>query len=396
MALLGAPLIVVLALAAVSIPVATVLVWSRVRGPAIARNGTRVGMLLAGQLATVLLAAAVANDYGQFYASWGDLVGASAAPASLRYYGAGATPASRSGSRTGASALPALSGQAAATGATGQLRVIGDSSWSSPSQWSTRGRLESVVITGSGSRLSTQAYVYLPPQYFWRSWAHRRMHAVEVLTGYPGSVTSLLTRMNYPQMALTALQRHRTTPMVYVLADSTVAAPRDTECTDVPNGPQVQTFLSEEVPSAVAGALRVHRRDWGIIGTSTGGYCAAKILMNHDAVFRAGVSLSGYFYARQDMTTGSLWGGSLRIQHLNDPEWMLAHHPAPPVSLFIGVGKQETRRDGYPDAVRFLREVRPPMRVTAMIEPQGGHNYRTWNREIPVALHWLSARLAGG
>jgi S-formylglutathione hydrolase FrmB len=395
MALLGTSLIVVLALVAVSIPVATVLAWSRLGGPVLLRNVLRVGMLIAGQVATVLLAAVLANDYGQFYASWGDLVGTSSAPASIRYYGAGATPASRSGSRT----VPALSpgsGPTGSTGASGQLRVIGDSSWSSPSQWSTRGRLESVVISGSRSGLSTQAYVYLPPQYFWHSWAHRRFHGVEVLTGYPGSVTSLLTRMNYPQMTLAALQRHRTQPMVYVLADSTVAAPRDTECTDVPNGPQAQTFLSEELPSAVAGALRVQPTDWGIIGTSTGGYCATKILMNHDAVFRAGVSLSGYFYARQDITTGSLWGGSLRLRHLNDPEWMLAHHPAPPVSLFIGVGKQETRRDGYPDAVRFLREVRPPMRVTAMIEPQGGHNYRTWNREIPVALHWLSVRLGKG
>jgi len=397
MALLGTSLIVVLALAAVTIPVATVLVWSRIGGPVLLRNVLRVGMLIAGQVATVLLAAVLANDYGQFYASWGDLVGTAGGPAAVRDFGAGAAPASRSGDR------PTVLDHASTAvwrnppaGTSGRLRVIGPTDWSTPAQRSTRGMVESVVIDGLGSGLSVPGYVYLPPQYFQPRWAHDFFPAVEALSGYPGSAPALMKRVDYPQLALDAVRSHRSVPMVYVLLSSTVAPPRDTECTDVPHGPQTQTFLAQEVPSAVQAALRVRRDDWGIMGDSTGGYCAAKIAMTHYAVFRGGVSLSGYYYAREDVTTGSLWGGSKALRHLNDPQWMLAHRAAPPASLFVTISKQETRPDGYPDTIRFLHEVRPPMHVTALIEPSGGHNFGTWDRELPTALHWLSGRLAKG
>jgi hypothetical protein len=395
MALLGTPLVVVLALAAVLVPVTTVLVWSRLGGPALLRNAVRVGMLLAGQATTVLLVAVLANDYGQFYTSWGDIVGTSGGPAAVTNFGAGAAPAPRSGGRP--TILEHASNaiwHGAPAGTSGRMRIVGTTDWSTPAQRSTRGMVESVVIDGLGSGLSVPGYVYLPPQYFSPRWAHHRFPAVEALSGYPGSAPALMKRVDYPQFALDAVRRHLSAPMIYVMLSSTVAPPRDTECTDVPHGPQAQTFLAQEVPSAVQAALRVRPDDWGVMGDSTGGYCAAKLAMTHYGTFRAGVSLSGYYFARQDVTTGSLWGGSKALRHLNDPEWMLAHRAAPPASLFVTISKQETRPDGYPDTMRFLHEVRPPMHVTALIEPTGGHNFRTWDRELPTALHWLSARLA--
>lgn len=376
MALTGVPLLVVLGLVALLLPVATFVMWPRVRGPRLVRGGSRLGMLLAGQLATVLLFAALANDYGEFYTSWGDIVGRPGGTTTLQTYGG---------------AGGALS--AKDTSPAGRLRVIGDTGWSTRSQWATRGRVESVTIDGLGSHIVTPGYVYLPPQYFQHGWSHRRFPGVEVLTGYPGSADSLVTRVNYPGMVLTALRHHRMRPMVFVMLSSTVAPPRDTECTDIPHGPQAQTFLAQEVPDAARRALRVRPDDWAIMGDSTGGYCAAKIAMTHYGVFRAGVSLSGYYFALHDVTTGNLWGGSKALRHLNSPEW-LAVHRSPPTSLFVTISKQETHREGYPDTRRFLREVHPPLRVTALIESKGGHNYSTWDREIPVALHWLSPRLS--
>jgi hypothetical protein len=346
---------------------------------------------------TVLLVAVLANDYGQFYTSWGDIVGTAGGPAAVRNFGAGAAAAPRSGGRpTVLEHASTAIWHGLPSGTSGRMRVLGTTDWSTQAQRSTRGEVESIVIDGLGSGLSVPGYVYLPPQYFQPRWSHHRFPAVEALSGYPGSAPALMKRVDYPQLALDAVRRHLSAPMVYVMLSSTVAPPRDTECTDVPHGPQAQTFLAQEVPSAVQAALRVRRDDWGVMGDSTGGYCAAKIAMTHYAVFRGGVSLSGYYFAREDVTTGSLWGGSKALRHLNDPEWMLAHRAAPPASLFVTISKQETRSDGYPDTMRFLHEVRPPMHVTALVEPTGGHNFRTWDRELPIALHWLSARLATG
>lgn len=386
MSLLGTPLLVVLACCAVGIPVGTVLLWSRVRGQSILRGGARFGMLAAGQLATVALVAVVANNYGQFYTSWSDLLGSSGAPPRVATYGAPITPAGTRTHRNPASA-PLRLGPA-----TGTMQVVGSMNWSTPSQWTTTGKVIQVQITGNRSRLSIPAFVYLPPQYF--TSAHRRFPAVEVMTGYPGSALSLVSRMNYPAMALDLVRAHRAHPMVLVMFSSTVAPPRDTECTNVPRGPQAETFLANELPSAVAHGLRVQPSGWGVLGDSTGGYCAAKLTMHHPNVFAGGVSLSGYYFARSDITTGDLWGGSLAVRHYNDLEWLLAHRPAPPASLFVTISKAETHYDGYPDTMRFLHLVKPPMHVTALIESSGGHNFGAWHRELPRALSWLSARIA--
>jgi len=186
------------------------------------------------------------------------------------------------------------------------------------------------------------------------------------------------------------MHEHRELPTVFVMLSSTVAPPRDTECTNVPRGPQAETYLAQELPSAVERAFRVRPGDWGVIGDSTGGYCAAKFAMYQRNSFVAGVSLSGYYHTLSDWTTGNLWGGSLVVERSNDLEWRLAHQPVPSADLYLTISKQERGAEGYADTLRFLHLVRPPMHVTAAVAAQGGHNFGTWSRQLPQAMTWLS------
>lgn len=385
MELMGTTLVVVLTSAAVLIPIATLLLWSRVRGPRAVRGFARLLLLGAGQVVTVALVAVLANNYGQFYTSWSDLLGTNQAPAKVAVYG-GHDHGSRREVRVAATSVGT---------ATGRLQILGDYDWSTPRQWSTRGKVVSTTLTGLRSGLSTSAYVYLPPQYFWKKYAHRRFPAVEVLTGFPGAALSLVGRMDYPAQALTLVHKHRAVPMIYVMLSSTVAPPRDTECTNIAGGPQAMTFLSGELTSAVEHTLRVKPGHWGVIGHSTGGYCAAKLAMFYPSVYAGGVSLAGYYHALDGGTAGSLFGGSIAREHQNDLRWLLTHYPAPPANLYLTITQSETTSDqGYPETLRFLHLVRPPMRATAVIEPTGGHNYTTWIRELPSALSWLSGRIS--
>ena len=43
---------------------------------------------------------------------------------------------------------------------------------------------------------------------------------------------------------------------------------------------------------------------WGIIGDSTGGYCALKLAMHHPEAYAAAAGLSAYYKAPIDPTTG--------------------------------------------------------------------------------------------
>jgi hypothetical protein len=158
------------------------------------------------------------------------------------------------------------------------------------------GRVESVTITGVRSRLASHAFVYLPPQYFQAAYRRRAFPAAQVFTGFPGTDLNLLKGLDFPGRLLDEMKAHRARPTVLVMMRPSVNFPRDTECTDVPSGPQALAFFAQDVPLAIAGTYRVQTRGWGAIGDSTGGYCAAKLAMLHSDVFTAAVALSGYFH----------------------------------------------------------------------------------------------------
>jgi S-formylglutathione hydrolase FrmB len=384
MAILGTPLLLLLSFLALGLPVATYVLWSRIRGPRLGRIGARFLLIVGCQLAALVLVGAVLNNYGSFYASWSELAGSTTGLVGTNSIAPGTKAPQANGV-----ASPLRSDRTA-------VHVLPDPGWSSPAQWRTRGRVVAVRIEGARSALSGKATIWLPPQYFQPGQEHRRFPAVEVFGGYPGSEQSLLNTMKYPQHLLDEMSAHRAGPMVLVMERPAVTYPRDTECTDVPDGPQALTYFAQDVPAAIAQSFRVRSTGWGAMGYSTGGYCAVKIAMMHSDVIPAAVALSGYFHAVEDKTTGDLWGGSPVLRNLNDLQWRLAHLPAPPVSLFVASSRTERGPTGYESTERFLSLVRPPMRVRTMILPSGGHNFASWSQEMGPSLDWLSARLDPG
>jgi S-formylglutathione hydrolase FrmB len=128
------------------------------------------------------------------------------------------------------------------------------------------------------------------------------------------------------------------------------------------------------------------------MGDSTGGYCALKMTMRHPDAFSAAVSLSGYYSTHNDPTTGDLFGGSKQLQNENDMVWWLKHKQVPPVWALVTSSRRGEY--GYKATMAFIKAVKPPMTVSSIILPSGGHNFTTWNRELPVALGSMSQHLA--
>jgi len=380
MRLNGAGLLLFLGVLSVVIPVVTLVVWGLLPGPAPVRWGGRVALLLAGQLAAVTLVAAAANDYGYFYGSWtGLLRGVTAMVTGVQSDG----PVVVTGM-----ARPAVDGPAP-----GAVRVVPDPGFSRPAEWRTRGRLETVYVQGPTSQLSAETHVYLPPEYFQPAYAGARFPVAEVLTGFPATSLQPVLKLRYPQALLQQLHHHHARPMVLVMLRSDLGFSRDTECTDIPGGPQVETYLAQDLPWEVAHTYRVQPTGWGVVGDSTGGYCAAKIAMTYPYLFRAAVSMSGYFTALSDTATGSLWGGSQALRDLNSPQWRMGHLPAPPVSLLVTTSRDEGGRYGMANSLRFVASARTPTQVSTIVVPHGGHNLTTWIPEVPRVLTWLSQRL---
>ncbi len=345
----------------------TVWLWPRLSRRGVAPVLGRVGILVATQLSLIAALGLIANYNFGFYGSWADLFGQETAPGVVVDHSNG--------------------------GAAEQLRVTRTLAVNTPGGGVPRlgGQIQKVQVSGPKSGISSTAYVYLPPEYFREP--QRVFPATLVLTGYPGIAESLYKHLKYPTIAAQQVRRGQAQPMILVMMRPTVAPPRDTECMNVPGGPQTETFFAKDLRAAMLAHYRIGRGggSWGVIGDSTGGYCALKLTLEDPQDFSAGVGLSPDYAAPKDPTTGDLFGGSKAVRRENDLAWRLQHLPQPPVNLLVTTSRHGEKN--YKATMRFIGLVKGPTRISSIILASGGHNFTTWSREIPPALSWLSSRL---
>ncbi|MEV8097477.1 alpha/beta hydrolase-fold protein [Kitasatospora sp. NPDC085879] len=368
LSLTGLPLRVLAVLLAVAAFGATMWLWPKLAGRGWKAWLGRLGAFFGAQLAVFAAIGLIANAYFGFYTTWGDLLGTDGKQGTVVDH------------EPGGRAVSVL----------GQQKVYS----AQGSAQDRSGVIEKVRIRGRASGLTaTPAYVYLPPQYFQPAYAHSRFPMALVLSGYPGSAEKLISLLEYPDSTLKAIQAGQLPPTVLVMMRPTLAGNRDTECMDVPGGPQVETFFTEDLPHALGGTYRILDRPdaRAAVGDSTGGYCALKFALRKPDSYRSAISLSGYYTAPTDPTTGDLFGGRPRLKQENDLLWRLRTLPAPPVSLLLATSYDE---HNYGATQKMVGAFKAPTRMSTITLDTGGHNFRTWTREIPPALEWLGHRLA--
>jgi S-formylglutathione hydrolase FrmB len=353
----------------------TLKAWPKLAGRNADHLAGRIGLLLATQLSVLAAFAAVVNKQFEFYTNWDDLLGTVSNTAAVSNASNAANTAS-------------VIGPQITVHASGGSAVVGGSD---PARY---GEIQYVVIHGLRTGLSESAQVYLPPEYFQQSYAKTQFPAALVIAGYPGTADELSSRLAFPKQLLAEMRAKQAGPMVLVMVSPEVVGGRDTECTDVPGGPQTETFWAQDLPTAVDATYRVMTwaKGWGLIGVSTGGYCALKLAMMNSDRFAAAASISGYFDALQDHTTGTLYANSQDVRNENDLLWRIEHLPAPPISALLTTSR--TGEENYLPTLRFAGLAKAPMQVSTLVQAQGGHNFATWSAEIGPGLSWLSARLA--
>ena len=368
--------VVVLALACVA---ATVWLWPRLSRRGVRPVLGRLGAIVVTQLSIVSALALAVNSSFQFYGSWDELLGNNEkAPVSVN---AGDGQYASVGSLKGGLVQPA--GPQGLDQVTGLPKGPADKV----------GKVESVRIMGRRSRAINPGFVYLPPQYFQQQFRRQRFPVMVVISGYPGGIMNLAQHLQVPQNAGRLIEQGRMQPTVIVMVRPTIAPPRDTECVDVPGGPQAETFFTQDLPEAMKSAYRVGRDPsaWGAFGYSSGGTCSLQLAMRNPKIYTSAVSLSGDYAIKDDLTTGSLFGtgaAGAQREREHDLLWRLANLPAPQVSALVASSRKG--EPGYPDTMKFLRAAKAPMTVDSIILPRGSHQFATWRREVVPALEWQS------
>lgn len=349
LSLTGQPLLVVTILLAIVAVIGVVVLvylatrprrWTKARRLVLV-SGALVLALLGPAFAVGATALVVNNTYG-FYTSWADLLG---------------------------------SGPGQATIATNGLVKPGQGALNVPT-----------VHTRTGAQ-NQKMMVWLPPGY--DPHAARPYPVVMFLPGQPSSPRSWFNNFDVARIATELVRTHKMAPFVGAFPNLTIAPPRDTECTNIPGGPQAETWLNTEAPAYLAQHYRVPAPgpDWSVVGWSTGGFCAAKLATAHPGRFGSVAALGAYFTPLQDRSTGDLFGGVAQRFHQNSPLWLYQHnHGLGSSRLLIVAGKQD--RDTWIETQRMLRATRNDPAVSHLIFPTGGHNFRNYRTYLAEILLW--------
>ncbi|HET9655472.1 MAG TPA: alpha/beta hydrolase-fold protein [Kineosporiaceae bacterium] len=354
---------------------AAVYFWPRLAGRSPLSLLARAGTLLGLNLAVLLTAAVALNNQFTFFADWTDLAGALGRTQNVTTAHRGATPA-----------------DAAAAPLTGSLPTPS----TMPAQPATSGltqRILKYTVTGPLSGITAEVMVGLPAGYADAANQNVRYPVLETFHGYPGAVSQWLGSMDLGGAIDSAVAQHKMSDVVIVSPTIEVPAGRDTECVNGnPGDPQVETWLTQDVPNWMAQTFRVRtdRSGWATIGLSAGAWCAAMATMLHPDRYSAGIVLGGYF------TPSFL---SYKPFGPNSPQFRrydliaAAQNSPPPVALWVQTSHSDPI--SYPSSSKLLAAARPPLSVTSVVLAHAGHRLSLWQDLLPQVFQWLGSNIHG-
>jgi len=284
-----------------------------------------------------------------------------------------------------------------AVGAGRQLPTAGGRPQFTPAGY---GGFVGTTFTGPASRIRAQVYVWTPPQYARKP--DERFPVLELLHGVPDSPGGWMRAMHVVAHLNAAITAGKSHPYILVIPQITPFADRSApwdnqECSDVPGDGDVATWITQDVRGMVLRNFRAieSAAGWGLMGYSTGGFCAAKLLLQHPERFHAAVSLSGYYVPESRLLTEDR-----ALSTRNSPLWAIGHQRTPAVSLLMTAsGQDRSDPPSQPQQMIDAARANPLSRATevqSFVAPLGGgHNQGAWQKMLPTAFSWLSRRLAG-
>jgi enterochelin esterase-like enzyme len=260
----------------------------------------------------------------------------------------------------------------------------------------------SLTVPGKLSHISRTVYVYLPPAYFEKQYAHYRFPVIELIHGQPGEAQDWINVVGI-QVTLNYLIKHGyAKPVVLVMPDANGGNGISLQCLNQVGGPEDLTYLAEDLPDQISHLLRVQAPGpgWGVAGFSEGGFCAANMALHYRYRYGFAASMSGYFVpARNKLTNPNRlvdpFGGNRQLQAENTPLDEVRALPAGARTPMFWLGAGQGDAADVSNAEYFaqllqLHQASVPVDITS----GGGHTMGTWHTEVPPMLIWMTKGLA--
>lgn len=333
--------VIALAVATVAI---TVVAWNSVRGPRPVRLLTRLFMIGMCQATAVAVLGLWINDDFALYGSWHDLLGE-----------------------------PATADNSPGGPGTADFEDLGDG-------------LTATDFHGPQSHLRGQVLVWTPPQYGQSDYSGDRFPVIMLLHGVPGTPQAWIKGGHATTELADMMTKGQLPPAILVMPR--VDPGGNTDCTNIPHGPQTATWLAQDVRTLVLGHFRALHDPaaWAMAGDSTGGYCATTLPLQYPGDFATGLAFSP-----DDFHGDPAIVPSRTLRRLTDPIRLAATGSR--VALMVATSRNDP--SSTPANAEALRAAaKAPTRVAPpLIADDGGHNWHTWRAMYPKAFGWLGTRL---
>jgi hypothetical protein len=254
--------------------------------------------------------------------------------------------------------------------------------------------LLSYTVHGPLSGLIGTVVVQVPPGYTSAANAHQTYPVLETFQGYPGSALAFPSDFDTRRVIGRAVDSRELGQPLLVSPQVEFPQGVDTEGVDgPPSSPQVETWLTRDVPDWVGQHFRVeaNRNAWATAGYSAGGWVAAMAAILHPAQYGAAIVLGGYFTPEFGPYYQPFAPGSQRSAHY-DLVRRVAEQP-PPLSLWIQTSHADAL--SYSSSMALLRAVHDPTAVHAVVLRNAGHRMGVWTALFPEALKWLGRNVQG-
>jgi enterochelin esterase-like enzyme len=282
------------------------------------------------------------------------------------------------------------------------------------------GYLFQTTVSGLRSHLVRDVYVYLPPQYFQKAYAHYKFPVIELLHGSPGNPQAWMAVMDVIPTFLNLLAAHPSDAAVLVMPDTDGGQQYALQCLNNPGGIQDMTFVAEDLPDYIARFVRVQPpgRAWGVAGYSEGGYCAANIALQQPGRYGAAGVMSGYFVPIQSQVPEgnkpggkpflvNVFAGHPALQLTNTPKAYIAKVPISVQlpAFWFAAGAQDTQDVSAAADFRQLLQTRLLLQSRLLLRPRspappfviitgGGHQGSVWRAALGPMLTWMTPQLA--
>lgn len=248
-------------------------------------------------------------------------------------------------------------------------------------------------LKGARSGWTGKVWVWLPPEYHERRYAHAGFPVITLYTGGTGAGYNYWSNpkiLPAQEDDVRLTRQGRAHPFIMVMPVLQPAIREDTECSDVPGHPRIGTWLADDVPAFVRANFRTLTgpAGWGTAGASSGAFCAVKLAAERPGAYRAAVSWGGYFSPETDLA----WSEEGRLA--NSPYRMI-QRTRPDIRLLLLAGGDPRIGVDVRDMRALLKVVRPPTVATTYIQPHGLHRTQDLRPLVPKILEFLTRYLHG-